>query len=92
MEDLIKIFENMKKEHKDFKEPNMDLLKFKYSNKDKSDYIETLQTICNKAYDQYGFDDTILDLQVYINQLRHEYDITDPREIIHVDNGKGFVQ
>lgn len=92
MEDLIKIFENIKKEHPDFEQPNMDLLQFKYSNNDKTEYIETIQETCNKAYEAYGFDDNILDLQVYINQLRHQYDVTDPREIIHVDNGKGFVQ
>ena len=54
--------------------------------------METLQEICNKLFNEYGFDDTILELQVYINQLRHEFDITDPREVLHIDNGKGFVQ
>ena len=59
---------------------------------DKTEFVEAIQEICNNIYEKTGFTDEILDLQVYINQLRAEYDITDPREIIHTDNGRGFVQ
>lgn len=54
--------------------------------------LEKIQEICNEYYEKYGFNDEILELQVWINQIRNQYDITDPREIIHIDNGKGFVQ
>ena len=53
--------------------------------------IEQLQEINNKLYDIHS-DETLIDLQVVINMYRNKYDITDPREIIHTDNGKGFVQ
>lgn len=61
-------------------------------NKEIAQLIEKLQEINNTIYDKTGFNTVTLDFQVYINQLRQEYDVTDPREIVHVDNGKGFVQ
>ena len=54
--------------------------------------LEKIQEICNKYYEKYGMSDEILDLQIWINKVRNKYDITDPREITHYDNGKGFVQ
>ena len=54
--------------------------------------IEELQTMNNHLYEKQGLNNETLDFQVYINGLRNMYDITDPREIIHTDNGKGFVQ
>lgn len=54
--------------------------------------IEELQTMNNALYEKTGFSTRTLDFQCYINSLRNMYDVTDPREIIHVDNGKGFVQ
>lgn len=54
--------------------------------------LEKIQEICNEYYEKYGFTDEILDLQIWINTVRNKYDLTDPREIIHIDNGKGFVQ
>lgn len=53
--------------------------------------LEGIQECCNRLYD-IKYDDILIDLQVVINEYRHKYDITDPREIIHYDNGKGFVQ
>ena len=35
---------------------------------------------------------TLIELQVIINSYRYKYDITDPREVINWDNGRGFVQ
>lgn len=58
---------------------------------DKSKPLEELQEIVNKLYEA-GSCDELIELQVIINQYRNEYDITDPREIINWDNGKGFVQ
>lgn len=55
------------------------------------DKLEKLQELNNFLYNTTP-DDLLIDLQVYINSLRNEYDITDPREIIHEDNGRGFVQ
>ena len=92
MEELSNIFKRIEKDHQLFKRPYTAYLRFLESCEDKTEFVETLQTICNKLYDEYGIDENILDLQVYINEYRHKYDITDPREIIHVDNGKGFVQ
>lgn len=57
-----------------------------------SQHIAWLQQINNSIYDKIGFNTVTLDFQVYINELRREYDVTDPREIVNTDNGKGFVQ
>lgn len=53
--------------------------------------VEKLQQICNDLYN-IKYSDYLIDLQIIINGYRNKFDITDPREIIHVDNGKGFVQ
>lgn len=53
--------------------------------------IEELQEINNKLYEVKNTE-MLIDLQVIINSYRNEFDITDPREIIHVDNGRGYVQ
>ena len=53
--------------------------------------VEKLQQICNDLYN-IKYSDYLIDLQIIINEYRNKFDITDPREIIHVDNGKGFVQ
>ena len=57
-----------------------------------SQHIELLQQINNELYEKTGFNTVTLDFQVYINELRQEYDVTDPREIVNTENGKGFVQ
>lgn len=54
--------------------------------------LERLQELNNKLYEDYPHETALLDIQLYINMLRYEFDITDPREVIHVDNGRGFVQ
>lgn len=89
--ELKDIFENIKETHNDFVYDDKLLVNVEELF-DRKGYVESLQEICNQLFNKYGFDDTILELQVYINQLRHDYDITDPREILHVENGKGFVQ
>ena len=53
--------------------------------------VEKLQQICNDLYN-VKHSDYLIELQVIINIYRYEFDITDPREVIHIDNGKGFVQ
>ena len=53
--------------------------------------LEKAQQIVNRLYAQKQ-DPILIDVQVEINELRYKYDITDPREIINYDNGKGFVQ
>ena len=57
-----------------------------------SPLVEELQNMNNALYEKQGFSNETLDFQCYINSIRNQYDITDPREIIHEDNGKGFVQ
>lgn len=89
--ELKDILENIKETHNDFVYDEK-MIQDVEELFDRKGYVESLQEICNQLFNKYGFDDTILELQVYINQLRHDYDITDPREILHVDNGKGFVQ
>ena len=54
--------------------------------------IEILQEYSNDLYEQYGFSDLLLELQIYINSIRHEYNIPDFREICNVDDDKSFVQ
>ena len=54
--------------------------------------LEKLQQMNNLLYEKYPSEELLIDLQVFINSLRNEYDITDPREVIHTDNGRGFVQ
>lgn len=62
-------------------------------NKKRAMLVEELQTMNNTLYEKQGdLTDETLAFQVYINTLRNKYDITDPREIIHTDNGKGYVQ
>lgn len=53
--------------------------------------IETLQQICNDLYNISSSED-LIELQVIINGYRNKFDVTDPREVINWDNGKGFVQ
>lgn len=59
--------------------------------KNVSENVEKIQGICNTLYNIKNTDE-LIDLQVIINEYRNKYDITDPREIINTDNGKGFVQ
>lgn len=54
--------------------------------------VEELQTMNNGLYDLLGMCDETLEFQLFINGLRNKFDVTDPREVVHVDNGKGFVQ
>lgn len=53
--------------------------------------IERLQQICNELYN-ISSTENLIELQVIINSYRYKYDITDPREILNWDNGKGYVQ
>lgn len=57
----------------------------------RTETLEAAQEILNEFY-ELDPSDMLIDVQVIINKYRNEFDITDPREIIHVDNGKGFVQ
>ena len=58
----------------------------------KETLIKYLQDINDKLYKDYGVTGGILNLQVYINEKRHEYNITDEKEIINTDDGMDFVQ
>ena len=60
-------------------------------NTERASVLEKAQGILNTLHG-YKQSDVLIDIQVIINQYRCEYDITDPREIIHTDNGRGFVQ
>ena len=47
-----------------------------------------MQKECNELFRKDGLTDEVLDLQIKINQLRHENDITDENQKIYED----FVQ
>ena len=57
-----------------------------------SQHIAELQQINNNIYDKTGFNTVTLDLQVYVNELRHEYDIVDPEELDITPDDVEFVQ
>ena len=59
---------------------------------DKQEYINGLQEIIEEAYTKQGLTDEILQLQVEVNKLRHEYDIHDPTEVINKDDNGEYVQ
>lgn len=50
----------------------------------KSD-IELRQEELNKKHAEEGLTDEILDEQIKLNQLRHEYDIVDENELVFED-------
>lgn len=56
-----------------------------------AELIEKAQQIVNHLW-TIKEDDVLIDVQVLLNELRNKYDVTDPREIINWDNGRGFVQ
>lgn len=60
-------------------------------NDKRAEFLEKAQGIVNTLYG-YKKSDTLIDVQALINEYRHMYDITDPREICNTENGKGFVQ
>lgn len=45
--------------------------------------LETMQELCDELYEKDGLTDEVLDLQVKINELRHEHDISDERHRIY---------
>lgn len=50
--------------------------------------LNNLQNECNKLYEEFGATDNIIQLQIAINSLRNEYDITDEAGV----NKEGFAQ
>ena len=39
--------------------------------------LETMQELCDELYDEFGLNNEVLDLQLKINSLRHEHNISD---------------
>ena len=66
-------------------------INYEHDKQKQSELLEQAQETLNKAYQTQPCDE-LIDIQVTINTYRNKYDITDPREIIHWDNGKGYVQ
>ena len=58
---------------------------------DLNDNIEALQQVCNDLYN-ISPSESLIELQVIINEFRNKHDVTDPREVINWDNGRGYVQ
>ena len=50
--------------------------------------LETMQELADELYDEFGLNDEVLDLQLKINALRHEHNISDEKNRIY----KNFVQ
>lgn len=59
---------------------------------DKTLFLMKLQEINNNLYEKYGLTDEVLDLQVYINKKRNEYNIVDENEILFIEPEGRFVQ
>lgn len=59
---------------------------------DKPRLLYKLQNINNNLYEKYGLVDEVLDLQLWINGKRYEWDIVDDGEIIHHFDDGEFVQ
>lgn len=55
-------------------------------------YLDLLQAINNILYEILGTSDIVINLQIYINQHRHDNDIVDKKEILLYDNEKPIVQ
>ena len=54
-----------------------------------SKLLDISQLLINQLYDKYGLTDDVFDLQVKLNTMRAETDISDNNEIV---NDEGFVQ
>ena len=50
--------------------------------------LETMQELADDLYEEFGLSDEVLDLQLKINKLRHEQDISDDKQKVH----KNWVQ
>ena len=87
---VIKLAEEYPTETEKVREIKL-LIKEIEEEKDVTNNIESLQQICNDLYN-ISSSENLIELQVIINEYRNKYDVTDPREIINWDNGKGFVQ
>lgn len=54
--------------------------------------LTKLQLINNKWYSNNGLTSKVLELQVLINQFRHQYNVHDESEVVLFDEDKPFVQ
>lgn len=54
--------------------------------------LTKLQLINNKWYSNNGLTSKVLELQVLINQFRHQYNVHDESEVLLFDEDKPFVQ
>lgn len=45
--------------------------------------LDNLQQECNKLYEEYGFIDEVMDLQLVINSLRNKFDLVDESEQVY---------
>ena len=55
-------------------------------------YLDLLQNINDILYQILGASDIVINLQIHINQRRHNNDIVDKKEILLYDNEKPIVQ
>ena len=56
------------------------------------DYLDILQQINNFLYTILGFNEYILEIQVFINSKRNELNIPDANEVIYTDETGEYVQ
>lgn len=57
---------------------------------DLRDILNNLQDECNILYETYGATDDVIQLQVAINSLRHNFNIPDENNM--TESNEGFVQ
>lgn len=50
--------------------------------------LETMQELCDELYEEFSLTDEVLDLQLKINALRHEHNISDEKQRVY----KNWVQ
>lgn len=45
--------------------------------------LETMQELADELYEEFGLTDEVLDLQLKINKLRHEHNISDEKQRVY---------
>ena len=56
------------------------------------DCLDILQKINNVMYSLFGFNDCVLEVQVYINSKRAQKNKRDKKEVVYIDKYGEYVQ
>lgn len=63
-----------------------------YEGGEKQEFYNSLQKMSNWLMENYGYNETLLDFQLYINGFAHENDLVFDDDVVLVENGREFVQ